>query len=325
MLLDDDVKDLLPPWAGFAGGVIESNRLTPTASREDLQRDDIYRAVQVALGEALVSGMSEVARTQPDAWRRVIARHNEALLGAALCEDRLFDLLMDAVRIPTSQGDLPICELVSRGRIYVALGDGHGAQEMLFRALKTPVASGDRYAVLPFLRRYVAQRNLTLVEIGSEEGDKNVFTPAPLDEEELKWLSALLCDDEVLVSARFSPLELPLVVVPDREAELKKRLEADDLDKRLSTAALTLVRSFAAKIERTAIRRLYVNVDNPAIAALLAARRHKGAGTDEGIRVLRALKQLMNAGDVAVDGALLNGALQVLSAHTASLLKPRED
>ncbi|NEL79956.1 MAG: molecular chaperone HtpG, partial [Xanthomonas perforans] len=42
MLLDDNARELLPPWAGFIGGVIESNRLTPTASREDLQRDATY-------------------------------------------------------------------------------------------------------------------------------------------------------------------------------------------------------------------------------------------------------------------------------------------
>ena len=32
MLLDDDARDLLPYWAGFVGGVIESGRLMPTAS-----------------------------------------------------------------------------------------------------------------------------------------------------------------------------------------------------------------------------------------------------------------------------------------------------
>lgn len=40
MLLDDEARELLPPWAGFIGGVIESSKLTPTASREDLQRDE---------------------------------------------------------------------------------------------------------------------------------------------------------------------------------------------------------------------------------------------------------------------------------------------
>ena len=31
-------------------------------------------------------------------------RHNEALLGAALCDDRLFDLLKDRLQVPTSKG-----------------------------------------------------------------------------------------------------------------------------------------------------------------------------------------------------------------------------
>ena len=61
MLLDDDARDLLPSWAGFVGGVIESNRLTPTASREDLQRDDHYAAIQHALAEALIAGLGEGA------------------------------------------------------------------------------------------------------------------------------------------------------------------------------------------------------------------------------------------------------------------------
>lgn len=28
MLLDDEARELLPPWAGFIGGVIESSKLT---------------------------------------------------------------------------------------------------------------------------------------------------------------------------------------------------------------------------------------------------------------------------------------------------------
>ena len=47
--------------------MIESSRLTPTASREDLQRDDQYRAVQHALLEALIDGLADVAKQQPEA------------------------------------------------------------------------------------------------------------------------------------------------------------------------------------------------------------------------------------------------------------------
>lgn len=87
----------------FIGGVIESSKLTPTASREDLQRDETWVAVQGALKEALISGLSDLAQNQPEIWRRVLMRHNEALLGAALCDDRLFDLLKDRLQVPTSK------------------------------------------------------------------------------------------------------------------------------------------------------------------------------------------------------------------------------
>ena len=38
MLINDEERDLLPAWAGFAGAVVEAQSLTPTASRETLQR-----------------------------------------------------------------------------------------------------------------------------------------------------------------------------------------------------------------------------------------------------------------------------------------------
>jgi molecular chaperone HtpG len=63
MLLDDQAHDLLPLWAGFVGGVVESNVLTPTANREDLQRDDAYFATQHALAEGLIKGLGELAKT----------------------------------------------------------------------------------------------------------------------------------------------------------------------------------------------------------------------------------------------------------------------
>lgn len=115
MLLAEDARDLLPSWAGFIGGVVESNRLTPTASREDLQRDDHYRALQRTLTDAIVDGLYETARLRPAAWRRILTRHGQDLLGAALCDERLFTLLADDVPVPTSQGDLTAGALRAMG------------------------------------------------------------------------------------------------------------------------------------------------------------------------------------------------------------------
>jgi molecular chaperone HtpG len=324
MLLDDDARDLLPDWAGFASGVIESRKLTPTASREDLQRDEHWTHAAHVVKDALIAGLENVARREPESWRRVLSRHNEALLGAALCDDRLFALLADELTIPTSEGDLPARIVLKRGeqKAYVTLSRRGGFEEMLFRALKVPIAVGTRYAVLPFLQRWVATRGGTVVQLGTQAGNQQVFRAATLEDDERLFLERSLARaGQRLVAARFAPRELPLVLVPDREVELKRRLERDDADKRISTAALGLARLHTKKIDGTVEADLYVNLDSPAIIALLAARERPGAET--GARLLRALATLMSGGGEGSAGLDLAATLVEYTDAVCTLLTPR--
>jgi molecular chaperone HtpG len=322
MLLDDDARELLPSWAGFVGGVIESDRLTPTASREDLQRDEHWTSTARAISGALVHGLEGVARKEPEAWRRVLSRHNEALLGAALCAPRLFDLLADDLTVPTSEGDLPARTILERGKrkAYVSLATRGGFEEMLFRALKVPIAVGTRYAVVPFLERYTERRGGTVVQLGTQAGNQQVFREANLDAEARKFLEdALARKGQRLVAARFVPIDLPLVLVPDREVELKKRLESDEADKRIATAALGLARLYTKKVDDRVSADLYVNLDSPAIQALLAAREDASRAAT-GARLLRALAALMSGGGEGVPGIDLSETLSEYSAAVCASL-----
>jgi molecular chaperone HtpG len=322
MLLDDDARDLLPPWAGFVGGVIESNWLTPTASREDLQRDEHYRATQHTISEALIRGLAEIARTQPEAWRRVLARHNEALLGASLCDERLFDLLMERLRIPSSQGDLSPQALIHKGAVHAKLERDNDFESMLFRSIGVPIAFGYCYAVIPFLRRWVQAHGVRLIELGTEQGNHQLFQKAELPQDEAEWLAAQLADDERPVISRFAPPELPLIVVPDRDALLKQRLDEDASDKRLSFAALSLARQFAAKIDATYTSKLYINLDNPAVQALLQARRSGTANVDMAARLLKAFKIISNARQEDGVGKLSAALRDLAGAVEKLLVKP---
>ncbi|KTF32832.1 histidine kinase, partial [Xanthomonas vesicatoria] len=179
--------------------------------------------------------------------------------------------------------------------VHVILDSDSGFEEMLFRAMGVPVAYGNRYAVVPFLRRWAQAKGVRLVELGTEHGNRQLFHLDTLPADELAWLEQHLGDGEALVPARFSPEALPLVVVPDREAELKRRLEQDENDKRVSTAALRLARQFTARIEARQTQRLYLNLDNPALQALLAAQRAGNPQAAVAARLLRSLKVIVSA------------------------------
>ncbi|SET36190.1 ATP-binding protein [Thorsellia anophelis] len=313
MLLDDDAKDLLPTWAGFMGGVIESQKLTPTASRETLQKDNYYYEVKHAISESLIEGLAEIAKKQPEAWRRILTRHNEALLAAALCDDRLFNLLQDKVKIPSSEGDILVSRLINKERkIHVMLSEEAGFEDMIFRTLKIPVAYGHRYAVIPFLRKWAQLNNLVLIELGTEKGNQHFFTKEELDEVTTKVLSDGLCDNEQLIVAKFLPQELPLVVVPDREAILKNRLESDEADKRISSAALDLVRQFTKKIETRPEIRVFINSSNPAIDFIIHQVK-MGKDVSKSILLLKSMKIIMTASGDSQVNVNLSQALSDIS------------
>src|SRR5690606_24089691 len=248
MMISDDARDLLPRWAGFVGAAVEAVGLTPTASREDLQRDATYDRARAQLLDALVDGLATIARTEPATWRRILLRHNEALLGAAICDDRLFELVAEQATVPTSQGDLGLGRVLerSRGKIYVSRAERGGFEELLFRALAVPVVQGRRYGALAVARRWAERRGIPLIMLGTESGEQALFRPVADAELEPGAAEALRvafagADEAVeVVLSRYAPEHLPFVLVPDREVELKQRIEADDADKRISTAALGL-------------------------------------------------------------------------------------
>ncbi|MFN3203034.1 MAG: ATP-binding protein [Bradymonadia bacterium] len=295
MLVSAEVQQLLPMWAGFCGGVVESAVLTPTASREDLQRDAAWHEAEAAIREALIDGLSMLPEAQPAAWRRVLKRHNEALLGAALCDTRLFSLLADALKVPTTEGDLPMTAVKRRGPVHVTLGEQGGYEEVLFRALQVPVVLGTRYGALPFAERYMERLGGKVIRLGTESGNASLFSPATLDDADLARLRGLLgADGQMVVPTRFAPASLPAVLVPDQDVALRRRLEKDEADKRITTTLLSLARSFTAKIDDTVAARLYVNLDAPVIQGLLEAPRDAAheARQRQVAQVVRALADL---------------------------------
>ncbi len=322
MLVSDDARELLPAWAGFVGGVIESTELVPTASREDLQRDATYETAALAVKEALVGGLARLAKEAPSAWRRVLARHNEALLGAALCDDRLLDLLSETLRVPTSEGDLPL-ETVARrgrGRVHVSIGEGGGYEEVLFRATRVPVVVGTRYGAFGFSEAWCRRHGSELVRLGTRESNASLFAPVDVDDPTREALTALFgSEGREVVPTRFEPDFVPVVLVPDREARLKRRLEQDEADRRITAGVLGLARLYTDRIEASAPSRLYVNLDASLVTRLLEV---SGPRRDAVALVVSAFADLMTdrreADDDAADAP---AALRALSQALDRLLE----
>lgn len=316
MLVSDDARKLVPAWAGFVGGVIESERLAPTASREELCEDEVFEEVQDLVRDTLIAGLRHTAKHDPANWRRILRRHNESLLGAALSDTQLFDIVVDDLTVPTSAGDLTLETIAARSdrTIYVSLGERGAPEETLFSALLVPVVTGTRFAAFPFARRVAERRGYRVVELGTERGNQALFrAPETVDDALCALIAASGAEDLEVVLAHFEPPYLPLVVIPDREAQMKARIESDEADKRIGSAALGLARLFTATISERPEARLYVNVDSPVVQRLIAADETRRAPA---ARLLVAFAKVM-----ASQGAdrVVKDVQQVLETINASV------
>jgi molecular chaperone HtpG len=98
--------------------------------------------------------------------------------------------------------------------------------------------------------------------------------------------------------SRFAPAYLPFIAVKDREIELKRRIEAEEADKRMGSAVLSLARKFTATIHDAPQFRFHVNVDSPVIQALLGAPRERAAFA---LRLLAPLGVLLGEAGTSTD------------------------
>jgi len=273
MFISDEVTDLLPRWAGFIGCVVNTPLLTPTASREDIQKDEVYSDIQNFLANTLVDGLKSIAKHETENWQRVLTRHSEALLGAAMSSDELFFETADQLPVPTSLGKMtiPAIAKLSDNRICIHTeGENFSYQTMLFKAQMLPVVSGHLFAASSYCLKYEKLiGGIKTLIIGNKSDNEKFFAPVDIALNEKEVLSGLFQKkQEELVFTSFAPDFIPLVLVDNHEAKIKKSIEADEANKRIGNAILSLARKTTETIDGSVERYVYINMQNSLIQSI---------------------------------------------------------
>ncbi len=114
MVISQRIQGLLPVWGTFFRGVLEVENCSPTASREDLVRNEAFEQVRRTLEEILYKHCETIAATDPVRWESLLTWHRYTFAGAALNDRRLREILRKTYKLPTSQGQLTIDQILER-------------------------------------------------------------------------------------------------------------------------------------------------------------------------------------------------------------------
>ncbi len=272
MFITDKDRELLPRWASFVGAVVECGKFLPTANRESIQENEVYAAACNIIRESLISGLQSMALSQAEVWSRVLACHGQALLGAAVASDALFEVCKKTLKVATSIGDETLPKLLKHcsGKIHIKGEVSTSTDEVLLRAQGIPVVKGYMFAAFAFCSRFAESENAQLINLGSKNDRSKLFEAIDdLSPPQVKRLTALFAaEGEDLVFTRFHPNTVPLVYVVREEILQKQRIESDQAAKRISRAALSLARLQTAQVKNKNARVLYLNITHPVVRVL---------------------------------------------------------
>jgi len=273
MFISDQEKDLLPNWAGFCGAVLDSVYFQPTASRETLQKNEYYQKVQLFLHDFLVTELRKLVIKEPESWRQILRQHNQALLGAAVSDERLIEVMSNSLQVPTTFGDMTMVNLLkqSDNSIYVKADIQSSEQDILFQARNIPLVLGYRFAANEFCRLYALKENIKFQVIGFKDFDQSLFTKAEISHEHSAYLTSLFkADGQEIHFSTFEPNSIPMLLIEDQDVKLKNKIDDEKSDRQIGAAALALARIHTNKTSNQITHHLYLNVSSPLIKKIMS-------------------------------------------------------
>ena len=278
MFIKANDKDLLPRWARFVKGVINTSELTPTLSRGEIITDDAYRRVQALLGGVIIGYLRMLQQQDVEKLKLLVGAYNNTIKARALEDDAFFDAICDLVRVSTDLGNITLPEYLEKSGnvIYYFAERGSGTQhKLLFSYRGLPVIDASWGMEEEFLAAYAERKGVKIERLAADSGV--IFKrPETVDE---KWKSLELAFKQRLRkearAVEFEPDSVPAVLVArPLDQEDKELANIAAIGAQLGIGSAAIKQMFQKMAKSKSLRAsesdtiLHLNIKNPLICQL---------------------------------------------------------
>lgn len=317
MLLTEDGGRLLPKWSFFLRFFINTEKLRPTASREDFYEDEMLAEARKELLECITSYLKELSYSNSILLQKIVNIHHLAVQSVAVEDDGLYKAFFPYFKFETSYGTLSGSELMRYNEdiVYAQYVDEFRQVSPVFLAKNIMlVNAGYTYVKNLIERLYLLNENSSVVPLQISCIDNMLSDPSGDDsviERFEKNCNDILSEYDCCVSVKsFDPQELPVLYTTDDNAlimrDIKQSIEkSDDLFSEM-------LNSFAEEYQKKASATLYINADNPLVSRLILVNDPNK---------LKCCIEILYVQSLLTGGyAMHNNELSVLNENLISLL-----
>lgn len=297
MLIRAGDDTLLPPWAKFVRGVVDTPDLCPTAARDQIQRTHpSFAYLQRRLGDIVVERLGHLAEFEPGKFERINRWHHYHLKGMAFYHDEFFERVGELLLFETNRGMMSLRRYVAEaaaraeaGRetpLYYFAYRGAATQFYRLAAARGLVVINAGYSFEEELLRKYAERHAGRVRLERLDATDDPELFGRLSESEQEQFRQLELDVEghILRSGaagvrvqvrRFQPADLPAVIIETPETEAERKLQ-NRLTVLSMTDAFDDIAREALEQGRQRPQTLSLNADNPLVRRLAFEDRRNG-------------------------------------------------
>lgn len=314
MLLGPRVDRVLPDWAFFVRAVLDTNTLSPTASREQLHDDDVLMGVREAIGEQLKNWVLTELRGSSSLARSVIATHHLALRGLALTDPAMLDLVSEILPFETTDGPMTLAQAAQSGEVvYTTTTEAYRRVATVARAQGLVVVNAGYVYDADLMERLGKRPGWRARELESSDlvqvlGLLDLSRDWEITNTVSHARAVLEADDCDVVVREFSPDTVPAMLLRDSDGEQRRELNREREAEPGRWDGL--LDSLAGDVQART-RTLVLNDTSDVVRRLLTAP--PGDIFDAGLKSLY-LSAVMLAGDGlrSSESAALSGALGTL-------------
>lgn len=237
MFLTEDGRDLIPEWISFARCFIDARDLTPTASREGLQKNGDLIRIRTSIEHCLLEYFTVLTKFDITKMKLLAEIHNLAFKAFALENDKTLKLLFPFLSFSTNKGRLTgtqVLEAAKRHIVFYCIDIDSYRRVVPFLKYSKSLLINAGYVYEAEILRNLIRTNPNLPLKMFEDSLLEQLFENPEKEEMAVFDFLLLEFGEKLktfhcrpVIKRLFPPELPCLFIEETDSFLKTELEVN--------------------------------------------------------------------------------------------------
>lgn len=275
MLLTENGEKLLPEWAFFIKCMINTDRLTPTSSREDFYENEALSTARDEIAECIADYLEGLEIHNDKLLREIVSVHSLAVKSVIASDDGLSDILLPYVNFETSLGILSAREISEFGTSAFYTTDINQFRQLapLYTQRSELLINAGYVYEAPIIRKLADKSFETDIEMLTDADIELILEDS--DEDDDEKLSAFLHEAERVLRKydckpavkQFRPTDIPALYTINEDAVQTRQIRRS---KETVTGVFSdMLSSFEEDLHSKARSCLYFNTNNLVVKKLL--------------------------------------------------------